>query len=131
MPRTRLALNAAPVATLRQVSAIMMFVQAAAALAAALHTGAAHAQLPEPTELVNQQHCMFCHTTDAPFLAPSFQQIAGRYRDKPDASAMLEQKLRHGGKAHWGDMAMPLPKDRGGPLSAEDAHTLVQWVLSQ
>jgi hypothetical protein len=26
---------------------------------------------------------------------------------------------------------MPLPADRGGPLSAEDAHTLVQWVLSQ
>jgi len=44
---------------------------------------------------------------------------------------MLEHKLRLGGKAHWGDMAMPLPADRGGPISAEDAHTLVHWVLSQ
>lgn len=85
----------------------------------------------EPTALVDQQHCMFCHTRDAPFLAPSFQQIAERYRNVPDAQAMLEHKLRLGGKAHWGDMAMPLPAERGGPLSAEDARTLVQWVLSQ
>ncbi|MCP3710055.1 cytochrome C [Paraburkholderia sp. CNPSo 3274] len=104
---------------------------AAAVCALALYTIAAHAQLAEPTELVDQQHCMFCHTSDAPFLAPSFHQIAERYRDKPNASTLLEDKLRHGGKAHWGDMAMPLPDDRGGPLSAEDARTLVQWVLSQ
>jgi cytochrome c551/c552 len=93
-------------------------------------SGAALAQ-SEPTALVDQQHCMFCHTRDAPFLAPSFQQIADRYRDVPNAGAMLEHKLRLGGKAHWGDMAMPLPADRGGPLTPEDAHTLIQWVLSQ
>jgi cytochrome c551/c552 len=74
---------------------------------------------------------MFCHTRDAPFLAPSFQQIAERYRDVPGAQAMLEHKLRVGGKAHWGDTAMPLPPDRGGPLTPEDAHVLIQWVLSQ
>lgn len=85
----------------------------------------------EPAGLVDEHHCMFCHTTDEPFLAPSFQQIAERYRKVPDASIMLENKLRLGGKAHWGDMAMPLPADRGGPISPEDAHALVQWVLSQ
>lgn len=94
--------------------------------------GEAQAQArSEPTELVNEQHCMFCHMVDAPFLAPSFQQIAARYRNVPDAGVMLEQKLRVGGKAHRGDMSMPLPADRGGPLSQEDAHTLIQWVLSQ
>lgn len=93
-------------------------------------SGAALAQ-SEPTALVDQQHCMFCHTRDAPFLAPSFQQIAERYRDAPNAQMMLEQKLRVGGKAHWGDMAMPLPPDRGGPITPEDAHVLIQWVLSQ
>ncbi|MBB5462389.1 cytochrome c551/c552 [Paraburkholderia sp. Cpub6] len=93
-------------------------------------SGAAFAQ-SEPTALVDQQHCMFCHTRDAPFLAPSFQQIAQRYRNQPNAQVMLEHKLRVGGKAHWGDMAMPLPPERGGPLTPEDAHTLIQWVLSQ
>ena len=73
---------------------------------------------------------MFCHTDNAAFLAPSFQQIADRYRNVPNAAAMLEHKLRVGGPAHWGDMAMPSPGERGGPLSAQDAHTLVQWVLS-
>ncbi|MFM0500205.1 cytochrome C [Paraburkholderia caffeinilytica] len=92
--------------------------------------GAALAQ-SEPTALVDQQHCMFCHTRDAPFLAPSFQQIAERYRDVPGAQAMLEHKLRVGGKAHWGDTAMPLPPDRGGPITRDDAHILIQWVLSQ
>ena len=86
---------------------------------------------PEPTELIDRQHCMFCHTIDSPFLAPSFRQIADRYRDKPNARVMLEQKLRSGGKAHWGDMAMPLPEERGGPLSPQDAHTLIDWVLRQ
>jgi cytochrome c551/c552 len=98
--------------------------------AAALLISAAHAAEPEPTPLVDQQHCMFCHTDNAAFLAPSFQQIAERYRNVPNAAAMLEHKLRMGGRAHWGDMAMPSPAERGGPLSAQDAHTLVQWVLS-
>lgn len=87
---------------------------------------------PEPTRLVDEQRCMFCHTVDTPFRAPSFRQIADRYRDVPDASSMLEKKLREGGEAHWGKMAMPPAAGRGGgPLSAADARKLVQWVLSQ
>ncbi|WP_321937682.1 cytochrome C [Paraburkholderia sp. J8-2] len=101
--------------------------------AVSTHAAIALAALPEPTELIEQQHCMFCHTADAPapFLAPSFHQIAERYRDKPNAHTQLEEKLRRGGKAHWGDLPMPLPVERGAPLSAEDARTLVKWVLSQ
>jgi cytochrome c551/c552 len=91
----------------------------------------ARAQPNEPTELVDQQHCMFCHTSDAPFLAPSFRQIADRYRNVPNATAMLEIKLRKGGRAHWGDTPMPMPPERGGPISAEDAHKLIQWVMTQ
>lgn len=85
----------------------------------------------EPTELINRQHCMFCHTVDKPFLAPSFHQIAGRYRNEPHAAGILARKLRVGGRAHWGDTPMPPPSERGGPLSAKEAHTLVNWVLSQ
>jgi cytochrome c len=85
----------------------------------------------EPTNLINQQHCMFCHTVDVPFLAPSFHQIADRYRGEPAAGEMLERKLRLGGKTHWGDTPMPPSSERGGPLSRQDAHVLVDWVLSQ
>ncbi|WP_407060363.1 c-type cytochrome, partial [Burkholderia ubonensis] len=52
-------------------------------------------------------------------------------RDKPRAAEQLEIKLRLGGRAHWGDTPMPSAAERGGPLSRDDAHRLVQWVLSQ
>ncbi|KVL29151.1 cytochrome C [Burkholderia territorii] len=111
----------------------MRIIRAAAVCALAVTAGMAAAQttVPEPTELVNAQHCMFCHTPDMTFLGPSFHEIAERYRGDPRAAAELERKLRVGGRTHWGDTPMPSAIDRGGPLSADDAHRLVQWVLSQ
>jgi cytochrome c len=103
---------------------------ACAIAALLLSRGTCALAAPDPETLVDQYHCMFCHTVESPFLAPSFQQIAERYRDVPNVSTMLEHKLRLGGPAHWGDTAMPLAAERGGPISREDAHTLVQWVLS-
>ncbi|AXF24028.1 cytochrome C [Burkholderia pyrrocinia] len=100
-------------------------------IAATAGMAAAQTAVPEPTELVNAQHCMFCHTSDVPFLGPSFHQIAQRYRGVPNAAGELERKLRVGGRAHWGDTPMPSAVDRGGPLPPDDAHQLVQWVLSQ
>ncbi|OXI15440.1 c-type cytochrome [Burkholderia sp. AU15512] len=97
----------------------------------AAHLAAAQTAVPEPTDLVNAQHCMFCHTSDMTFLGPSFHDIAQRYRGDPAAAPELERKLRVGGRVHWGDTPMPSAEDRGGPLSADDAHLLVQWVLSQ
>lgn len=111
----------------------MRIIRAAALCAIAVTAGMAAAQttMSEPTELVNAQHCMFCHTPDMTFLGPSFHEIAERYRGDPRAAAELERKLRVGGRVHWGDTPMPSAVDRGGPLSADDAHLLVQWVLSQ
>ncbi|CAE6687178.1 hypothetical protein R69776_00044 [Paraburkholderia nemoris] len=43
---------------------------------------------------------------------------------------MLEKKLLAGGKPHWGDITMP-EADPVPPLSSDDAHTLIQWVLHQ
>jgi len=97
----------------------------------AANLAAAQTTVPEPTDLVNAQHCMFCHTSDMTFLGPSFHDIAQRYRGDPTAAPDLERKLRVGGRVHWGDTPMPSAEDRGGPLSADDAHQLVQWVLSQ
>ncbi|MCX4144295.1 MULTISPECIES: c-type cytochrome [Paraburkholderia] len=80
--------------------------------------------------LIEQQHCMFCHTTEGADLAPSFPKIAQRYRTSPGASVMLEKKLLAGGKPHWGDITMP-EADPVPPLSSDDAHVLIQWVLHQ
>jgi cytochrome c551/c552 len=98
-------------------------------LATALHAatvlawpvaGVAAEIVREPSALVDQQRCMFCHTIDTPFRGPSFRQIADRYRDVPGAADTLEAKLRAGGAAHWGNIAMPSAAQRGGgPLSRE------------
>ncbi|MDC6084775.1 c-type cytochrome [Burkholderia cenocepacia] len=100
-------------------------------IAVTASTAAAQTAVPEPTELVEAQHCMFCHTPDMTLLGPSFHEIAERYRGDPRAAAELERKLRVGGPAHWGNTPMPSAVDRGGPLSSDDSHRLVQWVLSQ
>ncbi|EIM96158.1 putative cytochrome c552 [Paraburkholderia hospita] len=77
--------------------------------------------------LIDQQHCMYCHTTEGANLAPSFPQIARRDRTVPGASVMLAKKVRNDGKAHCGDITMP-DADRVAPLSPEKADMVVQWV---
>jgi cytochrome c551/c552 len=52
--------------------------------------------------LIDQQQCMFCHTTEGANLAPSFPQIAERCRTVLDAGVMLAKKVRNGGKATLG-----------------------------
>lgn len=131
-----MSLAGTPVSSIRTIAPrrtrpIAVLAHAAMTMALAAHAAGAHAQLSGPAALIDQQHCLFCHTNGAPFLAPSFHQIAERYRNTPDAGTMLEQKLRLGGKAHWGDTAMPPSAERSVPLSERDARTLVQWVLSQ
>jgi cytochrome c len=109
------------VQTLSRGAAVLCVVLTAPAVAFAQFT---------VTGLIEQQHCMFCHTTDGADLAPSFSQIAQRYRTSAGASVMLEKKLLVGGKAHWGDITMPAA-DPVPPLSDAEAHTLIQWVLSR
>jgi cytochrome c len=98
------------------------------ALAVALQQPAcAH---PDAGELVDQQHCMFCHTSDAPHLALPFAQIAADYRNVPDARSELAQKVALKGAAHWGNITMPV-SDRVDPLSPDDAQTIALWLLAQ
>ncbi len=54
----------------------------------AANLAAAQTAVPEPTDLVNAQHCMFCHTSDMTFLGPSFHDIAQRYRGSPCSPSM-------------------------------------------
>jgi cytochrome c len=85
---------------------------------------------PEAGALVDEHHCMYCHTADAPHLALSFPQIAVLYRKVPGARSTLAQKLSVEGTAHWGDITMPV-MDRVDPLSTDDAQTVAQWLLTQ
>jgi cytochrome c551/c552 len=104
------------------VSAVVLAIELTAAGYAFAQSGVAG--------LIDQQHCMFRHTTEGANLAPSFPQIAERYRAVPGAGIMLAKKVRNAGKAHWGDITMP-DADRVAPLSPKQADMVVQWVLTQ
>lgn len=69
--------------------------------------------------------------TTAPMTRMPGYLLALAWRAGGTASGPGAAKPKLGGRAHWGDTAMPLPAERGGPLSSEDAHTLIRWVMSQ
>ncbi len=112
------------------MKSVQTFYRGVAVLCAVLTAPAVALAQSAVAGLIEQQHCMFCHTTDGADLAPSFSQIAQRYRTSAGASVMLEKKLVAGGKPHWGDITMPAA-DPVPQLTDDEAHTLVQWVLSR
>lgn len=91
--------------------------------------------------LANDKGCMLCHSIETkprradglPPIAPSWREIALKYRDDPVAHRKLTQTVITGSdpKArHWtgkaGATAMP---PNGATISSEEAHQLVNWLL--
>jgi cytochrome c len=61
-------------------------------------------------------------------VGPSFSAIATRYRHQPGLRDVLLDKIRYGGKQHWGERFNMWPQTN---LSDEDAYELVDWILKQ
>ena len=91
--------------------------------------------------LANDKGCMLCHSIEPkprradglPPIAPSWREIALKYRDDPVAHRKLTQTVITGSdpKArHWtgkaGATAMP---PNAATISTEEAHQLVNWLL--
>jgi len=88
-------------------------------LTAAVTIGFAAASAVNAQEaLAKSSGCLNCHATDTKKMAPSFKDIAAKYKGKADAQATLETKLSSG-KGH------PAVK-----ASADDVKSLVKWVLA-
>lgn len=99
------------------------------ALTLALLTTAVHAATPDDAglKLANENACMTCHAVDHKIIGPSFQAIAARFRNNPQAPAYLLDRLEHGSRGDWGRTFMPpFPQ-----ASRQALQQLVQWVLSQ
>jgi len=87
----------------------------------------------EGLALAKEKQCLTCHEVDKNNIGPSFQSIAGKYKDRKDAEATLvKQVLKGSDTGHWG-MKMPTAGDLGafrarpGVTDAE-AKQLVAWV---
>jgi cytochrome c len=77
--------------------------------------------------LLQRSGCLSCHALDRQLVGPAYRRVAERYRGRPEAAAMLFQKVRQGGTGAWGHLVMP-PNPQVGD---EDLKALIQYILSQ
>ena len=89
----------------------------------ALASGAAFAS----ADLAKAKNCLACHAVDKKLVGPAFKDVAAKYAKDAGAADKLAKKVREGGSGIWGQIPMP-PNPQ---VSAEEAATLVKWVLSQ
>ena len=75
--------------------------------------------------LAKAKGCLSCHSVAQKMIGPSYKDVAAKYAGK-GAEAALAEKVIKGGKGTWGEIPMP-PNN----VTADEAKTLVAWVLSQ
>ena len=78
-------------------------------------------------DLAKAKNCMACHAVDKKMVGPAFKDIAAKYAGQKDAAAKLADKVIKGGTGVWGQIPMPANPQ----VTADEASTLVKWVLSQ
>ncbi|MDD2928493.1 MAG: c-type cytochrome [Sideroxydans sp.] len=79
----------------------------------------------EAMALAKKKNCFACHALDKKVVGPAWRAVAEKYRSDANAQAVLEAKVRKGGKGNWGGIAMP-PQPA---LSREELTGLVAFVL--
>lgn len=77
-------------------------------------------------ELAKSKNCLACHSVESKRVGPAYKEVAAKYVGQQDAEAKLVDKVIKGGGGVWGSMPMP-PNPQ---VSAEEAKTLVKWILS-
>jgi cytochrome c len=75
--------------------------------------------------LAKQSACLGCHAVDRKIVGPSFQAIAKKYANDPNATGFLKNKILKGGSGSWGVVPMPA----NARLSDADVSLLASWVL--
>jgi cytochrome c len=99
-------------------------------VAAVLATGllaAAPAFADAGMDLAKAKNCLACHAVDKKLVGPSYKDVAAKYAGDKGAAAKLAEKVQKGGTGVWGQIPMP-PNPQ---VSADEAKTLVEWVLSR
>lgn len=75
--------------------------------------------------LAKQSACLGCHAVDKKIVGPSFQAVAKKYLNDPNATLFLKNKILKGGSGSWGVVPMPA----NARLSDADLSLLVAWIL--
>ncbi|MEX2231975.1 MAG: PQQ-dependent sugar dehydrogenase [Cyclobacteriaceae bacterium] len=77
-------------------------------------------------ELINQSDCKACHHQQETSIGPSYEKIAVRYKDDPDAANILSEKIIKGASGNWGETAMSAHPQ----LTTEETAEMVKYILS-
>ncbi|WP_051748428.1 c-type cytochrome [Nevskia soli] len=106
-------------------------------LAAPLAFCFAPVQAADPAEdLARAKHCYTCHHATDAGVAPSFRQIARRYKGMDNADLVLTREIMDGSadhwmfNKHWGSADMP-PSTLREPVNEAESKQLVTWILKQ
>lgn len=73
--------------------------------------------------------CNQCHAKDKKLLAPSYKDMAAKYKGDATAPEKLAERVRNGSKGVWGPAPMP-PTDPA-VLNDRDLKTVVAWILKR
>jgi cytochrome c551/c552 len=82
--------------------------------------------IAEGYELINASDCYTCHAEYKILQAPSFSEIASRYKTDKAAIAKLAAKVISGSVGTWGDKPMPAHPE----LLHEDARKMIQYIMN-
>ena len=77
-------------------------------------------------ELAEKKGCVACHAADSKRIGPSYKDVAAKYAGNKEVVATLAAKVVKGGGGVWGTIPMPA----NSQVTAAEAKTLVQWILT-
>jgi cytochrome c len=75
--------------------------------------------------LAKQNACLGCHALNKKIVGPSFESVASKYKNDPNAQTFLKNKILKGGAGSWGVVPMPA----NAKLSDADLTLLASWIL--
>ena len=75
--------------------------------------------------LAKQNACLGCHAVDKKIVGPSFQAVAKKYANDPNANLFLKNKIKNGGSGSWGVVPMPA----NTRLNDADLNSVTSWIL--
>ena len=86
----------------------------------------AQAHADDATALFTKYKCGKCHAVDKRLeTAPSYNEVATKYKKTADAQSQLEKVVKDGGGDVWGETRMPANPH----IPDADVAAMVKWIL--
>ncbi|TAH19266.1 MAG: carbohydrate-binding protein [Cytophagales bacterium] len=88
-------------------------------------TNAVQGHQQDALTLIEKNNCKACHSLDKKSVGPAYVEIAKKYADNEQNTAMLISKIRNGGNGNWGIYAMSAFPD----VPENEIRAMVKYIL--